>query len=129
MDNGCGSGECSAKDLTGRKTGWFLWYLPILLVIVGSSWNRGRVWLWGASFCCDGRGLPRKCSTVWTNPLLRYRAAVPLRSGFRRPLGVGCRDAAPRSVSAYRSRSVLFGAMCRDSSGQIPKALTLCTCL
>jgi hypothetical protein len=56
MDNSCGSSECSARDLTGRKTAWLFWYVPVLLVIVGSSWSRGRVWLWIPGFLAMGIG-------------------------------------------------------------------------
>lgn len=56
MDNSSRSNECSASDLTGRKAAWFLWYLPILLVIVGGSWSRGRIWLWVPAFAVMGVG-------------------------------------------------------------------------
>ena len=56
MDNSCDPSECSARDLTGRKTAWFLWYVPIILVIVGSSWSRARVWLWVPAFVMMGVG-------------------------------------------------------------------------
>jgi hypothetical protein len=56
MNNSSGSGGCSPNDLTGRKTAWLLWYLPIVLVIVGSIWNRGRVWLWVPAFVVMGAG-------------------------------------------------------------------------
>jgi hypothetical protein len=56
MDNPCGSNECSARDLTGRRPAWLLWYVPIILVIVGSGWNRGRVWLWVPAFLVMGVG-------------------------------------------------------------------------
>ncbi len=54
MENSGGSSQCSARDLTGRKTAWFLWYVPILLVIVGSSWDRERLWLWVPAFAVMG---------------------------------------------------------------------------
>jgi len=50
MDNSVDGKGCSPNDLTARKSAWLLWYLPIVLVIVGSSWNRGRVWLWVPAF-------------------------------------------------------------------------------
>jgi len=56
MENSDGSSQCSARDLTGRRTAWFLWYVPILLVIVGSSWDRGRLWLWVPAFAVMGAG-------------------------------------------------------------------------
>jgi len=56
MGNRSDSKGCSANDLIGRKTAWFLWYVPILLVIGGSSWNRGRVWLWLPAFAVMGAG-------------------------------------------------------------------------
>jgi hypothetical protein len=56
MDNPSVSPECKPKDLTGRKAAWFFWYLPILLIIVGSSWNDGRVWLWVPAFLVMGVG-------------------------------------------------------------------------
>ncbi len=42
MDNPCHSSECSTRDLTGRKAAWLLWYLPIILVIVGSTGVEGE---------------------------------------------------------------------------------------
>jgi dienelactone hydrolase len=56
MKNTCGPKESSTLDLTGRRTAWVLWYVPILLVIVGLSWNRGRVWLWVPAFVVMGMG-------------------------------------------------------------------------
>ena len=56
MDSSVEGKGCSPNDLTGRKTAWLLWYLPIVLVIVGSSWNRGRVWLWMPAFLVMGVG-------------------------------------------------------------------------
>ena len=56
MDYDSGSKECSENDLTGRKAAWLLWYLPIMLVIVGFSWSRGRVWLWLPAFLVIGIG-------------------------------------------------------------------------
>jgi len=56
MDNACGSSDCSARDLTRQRTAWLLWYLPILLVIVGLNWNRARLWLWVPSFVVIGIG-------------------------------------------------------------------------
>lgn len=50
------SNECSAKDLIGRKAAWFFWYVPILLVVLGASWSRGRVWLWIPAFLVMGLG-------------------------------------------------------------------------
>ena len=42
MDNSVNSKGCSPNDLTARKLAWLLWYLPIVLIIVGSSWSRGK---------------------------------------------------------------------------------------
>ncbi len=56
MDDSSRSSECSANDLTRRKAAWFLWYLPILLIIVGSAWSRRRVWLWMPAFSVMGMG-------------------------------------------------------------------------
>jgi hypothetical protein len=56
MDNPCGSSECSSRDLTRQRTAWLFWYVPVLLVIVGSSWSRARVWLWIPAFLVMGIG-------------------------------------------------------------------------
>ena len=56
MDNSADGKGCSTNDLTGQKTAWLFWYAPILLVIVGSSWSRGRVWLWIPAFLAMGIG-------------------------------------------------------------------------
>jgi hypothetical protein len=71
MDNCAGSKGCSPNDLTGRKAAWLLWYEPILLVIVGFSWNRGRVWLWVPAFLVMSVGCLANASMVRPNPLLR----------------------------------------------------------
>jgi hypothetical protein len=56
MDYCSGFKGCSPNDLTGKKSAWLLWYLPIVLVIVGLSWNRARVWLWVPCFVVMGLG-------------------------------------------------------------------------
>jgi hypothetical protein len=43
MKNCCDPSECSSNNLTSRKTAWFLWYVPIAILVVGSLWTRGRV--------------------------------------------------------------------------------------
>lgn len=78
----------------------------------------------GASFCRNGRGLPNKRSPVRANALLLHWAALPPRGDLRRPLRVGGSVAASKSVPPYGLRRVLPRAMCRDSSGQVSKALS-----
>jgi hypothetical protein len=56
MENSTGCKGCSQNDLIERKSAWLLWYVPILLVIVGSSWSRGRVWLRIPAFLAMGIG-------------------------------------------------------------------------
>jgi hypothetical protein len=56
MDKCSESKVCSPNDLTGRKTAWLFWYVPILLVLAGASWSRGRVWLWVPAFVVMGVG-------------------------------------------------------------------------
>jgi len=88
MDNSCGSSGCSAKDLTGGQIAWFLWYVPIFLVIVGSSWSRGRVWLWIPAFVVMGVGClanaarcgRRHCYV--TAPLFLFAAVFVVLSGL-----------------------------------------------
>ena len=56
MKNCCNPSDCSPNDLTGHKTAWFLWYVPIATLVVGSSWTRGRVWLWVPALVVMGIG-------------------------------------------------------------------------
>lgn len=56
MDNSRRSTGCSPGDLTGQKAAWILWYLPIVLLVVGLNWDRGRVWLWIPAFAVMGAG-------------------------------------------------------------------------
>jgi len=88
MNNSSRSSECSASDLTGRKTAWLLWYLPIALVIVGSSWSRGRVWLWVPAFVVMGAGClanAARCGRIHcyvTGPLFLLAAVYVALSAF-----------------------------------------------
>lgn len=52
----CGSKECGSRDLIGQKAALFFWCLPIGLVIAGSVWRPGRVWLWAPAFLIAGVG-------------------------------------------------------------------------
>ena len=56
MKNCCNPSDCYPSDLTSRKTAWFLWYVPIAMLVVGSSWTRGRVWLWVPALVVMGIG-------------------------------------------------------------------------
>jgi hypothetical protein len=56
MDNSDSSKGCSPGDLVGQKAAWFLWYLPIGLLVAGLNWDRGRVWLWIPAFVVMGVG-------------------------------------------------------------------------
>jgi hypothetical protein len=114
MENSGGSTQCSARDLTGRKTAWFLWYVPILLVIVGSSWDRGRLWLWVPAFAVMGAGCLAnavRCGRTHyvTGPLFILAAAFVALSG----LGV---------VSLHPSLFLLIvlGACCLAQCAEIP---------
>lgn len=54
--DGCDSKGCSPNDLTGRRIAWLLWYVPIGLIIAGSLWSAGGVWLWVPAFVIMGVG-------------------------------------------------------------------------
>ena len=115
MENSGGSSQCSARDLTGRKTAWFLWYVPILLVIVGSSWDRGRLWLWVPAFAVMGAGCLAnavRCGRTHcyvTGPLFLLAAVFVALSG----LGV---------VSLHPDLFLLIvlGACCLAQCAEIP---------
>lgn len=113
------------KTCPGRKAAWFLWYLPIILVIVGSSWSRGRVWLWVPAFVVMGMGCLANAARCGRIHCYVDRTAVPPRSGFRRPLRVSSCAAPSRSVPPRRLRHVLPRSMCRDSVRQIPKGIVI----
>ena len=88
MDNSVDGKGCSPNDLTARKSAWLLWYLPIVLVIVGSSWNRGRVWLWVPAFVVMGVGCllnAARCGRTHcyvTGPLFLLAAVYVALSAF-----------------------------------------------
>jgi hypothetical protein len=88
MENPYGTNECSAKDLTGRRTAWFLWYAPIIVVIGGSGWSRGRAWLWIPAFLVMGIGClanAARCGRIHcyvTGPLFPLAAVYVALSGF-----------------------------------------------
>jgi hypothetical protein len=115
MDNPCGSNECWAKDLTGRRTAWLLWYVPIILVIVGSGWNRGRVWLWVPAFLLMGVGClanAARCGRTHgyvTAPLFLLAAVYAAVSAF----GV-----VPLHAGLFLL--VIFGACCLAGCAEIP---------
>ncbi len=56
MKNCLNPNDCSPNDLMGFKTAWFLWYVPIAVLVVGSSWTRGRVWMWVPALLVMGLG-------------------------------------------------------------------------
>jgi hypothetical protein len=110
-----GSEECSSRDLTGRKSAWLLWYLPIALVIVGSSWNRGRVWLWVPAFVVMGLGClanAARCGRIHcyvTGPLFLLAAVFVALSAF----GI-----VPLHPGVFLL--VVFGATCLALCAEIP---------
>jgi hypothetical protein len=87
-DSGSGTKGCSPNDLTGGWAAWFLWYVPILFVIVGSSWSRGRVWLWVPAFAVMGAGCLAnavRCGRIHcyvTGPLFLLAAVFVALSGL-----------------------------------------------
>ena len=115
MHNASGSLECSAKDLTGRRTAWLVWYIPTILVIVGSSWNRGRVWLWVPAFLVMGVGCLvnaarcRRTHCYITAPLFLLAAVYVAVSAF----GV-----VPLHSGLFLL--VVFGACCLAGCAEIP---------
>ncbi len=56
MNNCCGSSGCSPSDLTSKRAAWFLWYLPIGVLLAGLFWSRGQVWLWVPALVVMGVG-------------------------------------------------------------------------
>ena len=46
--------SCQPNDLTCGGRGLFLWCLPIVAVVVGSSWASARPWLWIPAFLIMG---------------------------------------------------------------------------
>lgn len=115
MDNRSDSEGCSANDLTARKTAWFLWYAPILLVIVGASWSRGRVWLWVPAFAVMGAGClanTARCGRIHcyiTGPLFLLAAVFVALSAF------GIVVLHPNLFLL-----VVFGACCLGHCAEIP---------
>ena len=121
MKNCCTPSDCSPNDLTGRKAAWYLWYLPIALLLVGLFWTRGRVWVWVPCPRGDGAGLLSKRSPVRATTLLRHRAAVPRGGTLRRALRIWAGRLASRSVSHRLTSAVVPCPMCGDSLGHVPE--------
>jgi hypothetical protein len=115
MDNSTGSEGCSQNDLLGRKTAWLFWYLPILFVIVGSSWSHGRVWLWIPAFLAMSIGClanAARCGRIHcyvTAPLFLLAAVFVALSAF----GVVV-------LHSGLFLLVVFGACCLACCAEIP---------
>ncbi len=89
--------SCQANDLTCGRMGLFLWCLPIVAVIVGSSWTNARPWLWIPAFlimgiaCLANAARCGRMHCYFTGPLLLLAAVyvvlaefhlVPMRPGI-----------------------------------------------
>ena len=115
MDNSVNSKGCSPNDLTARKLAWLLWYLPIVLVIVGSSWSRGRVWSWVPAFVVMGVGClanAARCGRTHcyvTGPLFLLAAVYVALSAF----GIV-------ALHPNLFLLVVFGACCLAMFAEIP---------
>src|SRR6516164_1101421 len=72
--------SCRSNDLTCGGKGLFLWCLPIVAVVVGSSWSNMRTWLWIPAFLVMGIGCvanAARCGRVhcyFTGPLFLLAA-------------------------------------------------------
>jgi len=44
--SGAVSQSCLANDLVGRKSGILLWWLPMVAIFLGLTWNPALPWLW-----------------------------------------------------------------------------------
>jgi hypothetical protein len=114
-DSGSSTKGCSPDDLTGGWAAWFLWYAPILFVIVGSSWSRGRVWLWVPAFVVMGVGClanAARCGRMhcyFTGPLFLLAAVFVALSAF----GI-----VPLHPDLFLL--VVFGAYCLALCAEIP---------
>jgi len=88
MKNCCSPSDCSPNDLTGRKAAWYLWYLPIALLLVGLFWTRGRVWVWVPALVVMGLGClvnVARCGRLHcyvTGPLYLAAALYAMLSAF-----------------------------------------------
>jgi hypothetical protein len=73
---------CANNDLVGSKTAWFVWYVPLVLFVIGAFWSAGRVWLWVPSLVVAGMACllnATRCGRVHcyvTGPLFLLSAAV-----------------------------------------------------
>ena len=115
MDNPCGSSECFARDLTGRKTAWLFWYVPILLVIVGSGWSRGRVWLWIPAFLAMGIGCLANAARCGRTHCYINAPLFLLAGGFVTLTAFGVVALHPSLFLL-----ILFGACCLACCAEIP---------
>jgi hypothetical protein len=85
---GCFDPRNSTNDLTGFKTAWFLWYVPIAVLVIGSSWTRGRVWMWVPALLVMGVGClvnASRCGRLhcyFTGPLYLLGALYVALSAF-----------------------------------------------
>lgn len=115
MGNSLGSTGCSPSDLTGRKAAWIVWYLPIVLLVVGLNWDRGRAWLWIPAFVVMGAGClvnAARCGRThcyFTGPLFLLAAAWAVLSA-----------AGVVALHPVLLLAVVFGACCLAQCAEVP---------
>ncbi len=80
--------SCQANDLTCGGRGLFLWGLPIVAVIVGSSWAIARPWLWIPAFlvmgiaCVANAARCGRAHCYFTGPLFLFAAVYVVLAEF-----------------------------------------------
>lgn len=88
MGNPCADNSGGQHDLVSSKLAWLLWYLPLAVFIVGTFWQRGRVWVWTPALLVAGISCvinAKRCGRLhchFTGPLYLLGALAALLSGL-----------------------------------------------
>jgi len=88
MADPCANNSGGKHDLVSSKLAWLLWYLPLAVFIVGTFWQKGRVWLWTPTLLVAGISCvinAKRCGRLhchFTGPLYLLGALTALLSGL-----------------------------------------------
>jgi hypothetical protein len=87
MANPCASNSGAEHDLISSKLAWLLWYIPLAVFLVGTFWEKGRVWAWPPALLVAGISCvvnAKRCGRFhcrFTGPLYLLGALAALLSG------------------------------------------------
>jgi hypothetical protein len=88
MANRCTSNSGVEYDLISSKVAWLLWYIPLAVFLVGTLWEKGRIWGWPPALMVAGISCvinAKRCGRFhchFTGPLYIFGALAALLSDF-----------------------------------------------